>query len=181
MPRIPIFPILRSEEDVLPEARRKGGPLGRLLLRGQALAELRLHFVEYRILIFSVLHRPNGISRHLFGEREDKRQLCRVLVNGSTGGALWAEEIPQPLVPYEAREEQIQHSSFPRERMEEKGSRLVLRVLRRRVGGYPTVNLEEDAPVYRPFYVALFGDPQEGHRVRYLPFAADGCSSHRTF
>ncbi|EFQ22512.1 hypothetical protein [Aminomonas paucivorans] len=181
MPRIPIFPILRSQEDVLSEARRKGGPLGRLLLRGQALAELRLHFVEYRVLLFSVLHRPNWISRNLFKDRGEKRQLCRVLVNGSTGGALWAEEIPEPLVSYEAREEQIQHSSFPRERMEEKGSRLVLRVLRRRVGGYPEVNLEEDAPVYRPFYVALYGEPREGCRVRYLPFAADGCSSHRTF
>ncbi|PIE54419.1 MAG: hypothetical protein CSA35_05595 [Dethiosulfovibrio peptidovorans] len=175
------FPIVIEKEDAMQQARRKGGPLGRLFLRGQSVYELRLHFVEYFILTFEVVHTPNFISRTFFGERGQKTQYCRVLANGSTGGAAWAEELPDTIEEHMLPEANIQTSQFSLEHMTSRGKSLVLRVLRRRIGGMPQVTLKKTESVYRPFYVALYGQAIEGKKQRYIPIAADGWGTHRTF
>lgn len=171
-PDLPDPPLRGGRVPGGPTQGRASGPPS---LRGQALVEPGgSHFVEYRILIFSVLHRPNGISRHLFGEREDKRQLCRVLVNGSTWRGPLGGGDPQPVPFIEGSGGADPAQLLPWERMGGEGGRLVSGAPSPWGGGYPTVNLEEDAPVYRPLRGPLRGS-SGGHRVRYLP-AADGMS-----
>ncbi len=175
------FPIALSREDAMAQASKKGGPFGKLLLMGKEVRELRLHFVEYSILIFQALHSPNFVSRTFFGDRDKKAQLCRVIANGTTGGAAWAEEIPQEIEERTVPEDQVQGSQFSLDQLTGRGQKLVLRVLRRRIGGLPEVTLKEAISVYRPFYVALYGEAVEGTKIRYLPIAADGWGTHRTF
>lgn len=175
------FPLVLSREEALARAEGKGNWIGKLLLRGTDLHELRSHFVEYALLEYEALHSPNVIARRLFGDGQRKRQLCRVIANGTTGAAAWAEELPEGLVDVTVDEGQVQPATVSPEEMESRGRRLVFRVLRRRVGGYPEINLVGRRIVHRPFYVALYGVPVEGTRIRYLPIAADGWGTNRAF
>lgn len=175
------FPLTLGPDSARDMAEKKGNLLGRLLLRGRSVHEVRLHFVEYRILEYEVVHTPNFIARTFFGDRENRRQRCRVIANGTTGGVAWAEELPEELVEVSAPEENVQPCSMSEEKLEARGRKLVLRVLRRRIGGYPDITLVNSRSIYRPFYVALYGEPVEGTKIRYLPIAADGWRMHRTF
>ena len=35
--------------------------------------------------------------------------------------------------------------------------------------------------IFRPYWVALYGNVRAGKKVRYIPIAADGCGTHRSF
>lgn len=175
------FPLTMSPEQAREVAEKKGNIFGRMLLKGKPIHEIRTFFVEYKILEYEAIHKPNIISRTFFADRDRKRQLCRVIANGTTGGAAWAEEIPDGLVEVTAAEENIQPCTMSEEKLEARGRKLVLRVLRRRIGGYPDIHLVGSRSIYRPYYVALYGKPVEGTRIRYLPIAADGWRTHRTF
>ncbi len=39
----------------------------------------------------------------------------------------------------------------------------------------------EERKVYRPFYIAIYGDMVEGTKARYMPIAADGNIVCRNF
>ena len=175
------FPVTMSRDEAMAIANKKGGPLGRLMLRGKTVKSMHLHYVEYKVLIMEALHTPNLISKTFFNDKDKKKQLCRVIANGSTGGAAWAETIPEEVTEIEAPEEHVQVSSFSLDQLTARGHKLILRVLRRRVGGIPEVTLKESRSVYRPYYVALFGDPIEGSKIRYIPIAADGWGTKRAF
>jgi hypothetical protein len=175
------FPTDMSPDEAREVAEKKGNVFGRLLLRGRPVHEIRTFFVEYRILEYEAIHKPNIISRTFFADRENKRQLCRVIANGTTGGTAWAEELPEGLVEVTAAEENIQPCTMSEAKLEARGRKLVLRVLRRRIGGYPDIRLVGSRSIYRPYYVALYGEPVEGTKIHYLPIAADGWKTHRTF
>lgn len=174
------FPLLLSEQEARSIAQNKGGIFGRLFLMGKVLHEIRLHMVEYKILTFEILYRPGLLSRLFGGEGKTGRQFCRIIANGSTGGCSWAEDIPAEREERTLQEDRVQPTSFSMEQLAMRGRKLALRVLHRRVGGFPEVRLKEVDSVYRPFYVALYDKPVEGTRIRYLPIAADGCSNQRT-
>ena len=124
---------------------------------------------------FEAVHTPPTSFRvPFFRDRDIKGQLCRVIVNCSSGGAAWAEEIPGDEVELTVQAGQVQPGTFSHNELEGRGRKLVMRVLRRRIGGYPDINLANCRSIYRPFYVALYGEAVEGTKIRYLPFAADG-------
>ncbi len=179
--KIRAFPVTMTTEEALALARKKGSPLGKLFLMGKTVHEIRLQFVEHSVLIFEAIHSPNFVSRHFFGDRGEKTQLCRVIANGSSGGVAWAEDLPDKMEEVAVSSDLIQEGFFSMDQLAGKGQKLVLRVLRRRIGGMPEIKLRENYPVYRPFYVALYDAPIEGTKIHYLPIAADGWGTYRTF
>ncbi len=55
------------------------------------------------------------------------------------------------------------------------------RMVRRHVGRNLSIKPVEERKVYRPFYIAIYGDMVEGTKARYMPIAADGNVVCRNF
>ncbi len=46
--------------------------------------------------------------------------------------------------------------------------------MRRQIGKVAFAELDSMRSIYRPYYIAFFGEMKMGERVRYIPIAADG-------
>jgi len=80
----------------------------------------------------------------------------------------------------DVREEDIQFSEFTDEQVIGKGKDMCRRMVRRQVGSYITMDVISMESVYRPYYIAFYGELVEGTKVRYLPIQADGNEVKRT-
>ncbi|MTK13313.1 MAG: hypothetical protein F8N39_14880 [Clostridiaceae bacterium] len=174
------FPIKIDEEEAEFKARAKGGALWRAIFNGKNLSEIRKHFVEFKLITFEVIHRPNFIEKLVFGKSEVKKQTITMLANGSTGSVSWVESMPDIVELKDIDENTIQLSDKDDEYLTRRGRKIAIKVIHRHVGGIPEIKVLKIESVFRPYWLAFYGDMVEGNKVRYMPIAADGCGSHRS-
>ncbi len=178
---IRLFEIKVSREEAAERARRKGSLVWKAVFAKARLSEIRQHFIEFKLLTFEVLHRPSLLERWFFHRTETKKQTVTVLGDGSTGAVAWVESLPRIVELSGVDENIVQWADQRDDRLANRARALALKVVHRHVGGVPEINLLRVESIFRPYWIAFYGEVIEGRKVRYLPIPADGAGSHRSF
>jgi len=178
---IQIFPIKLAREEAETMARQKGGLFWRTVFSRKDLSELRQHFVEYKVITLEAVFRPTIIQRLLFRKTDIRKQKIQMLANGSTGSVSWIESMPEIVTMNGVDENAIQLSDRNDDRLVSRCRKVAVRVMHRFAGGIPELEVLSIESVYRPFWIALYGNTSANNKCRYLPIAADLCGSHRSF
>lgn len=154
---------------------RGGGNIFGKALYGQKDITMRLMYLESREVIFKLTYRPAPLMRWL-GKKESNlpQQKIRMIVEGTRCTASYSGE---PIMTREIEIEDsdaVQKTEFPDSEIVETAKRMAVRMVRRQIGQVPIAELDSMQSIYRPYYVAFYGEMKMGERVRYLPIAADG-------
>lgn len=161
-----------------------GSPLGKLLFCRDREISLRLMYLESRYMIYRMTYLDTVFSR-LFrlrgGAKKGKeQQKIRIMVEATTCTASYVPE-EVFLEEREVPEEDIQPTYYDDERLRTCGSVMAKRLVRRHLGRNLSIQVDREEKVFRPFYIAFYGEVKEGNKVRYLPIEADGNTVQRTF
>jgi len=100
-----------------------------------------------------------------------------LIVNGTSGSPSLVDVMPK-MVKIEMTEERydriVQKTDFTDDEIIRNAKKMAIRVMHRIVGGMPKIKDVTVKSIYRPFYVAFYGEVVEGNKVRYIPIPADG-------
>ncbi len=175
--KIECFPVTMLEQEAL-ERARKG--IAGLYGRNKEI-HLRLMWLENRYMEFQLTYRDNFIRKHL---RKDKgvvdRQMIRALVDATTCSGFYVPDPIKTMVRI-VDENMVQPSYYSDDRLIHCGREAVRRMVRRHAGRFVSAELKIMRKVYRPYWIAIYGQMIEGAKARYLPIAADGNEVRRTF
>lgn len=176
---IECFPITMTKEEALRIAHGGKNPIMRGLY-GKKKVNLRVMYLESRYITYEMTYRDNFIVKKLARKKKIDQQKIRAMVEATTCTASYVEgDIVTEM--REVEENDIQPTYYTDKRLTDCGAIMVGRMVRRHVGRNLTVKPVEMRKVYRPFYIAIYGDMIEGTKARYLPIAADGNVVSRTF
>jgi hypothetical protein len=175
------FPLITTKEEAMAIADRKGTFIGRMFLMGKRTKEIRLHYVENKLITYEITHYPILIEKLVFKKHETKTQKIAMIANGSTGGVAWAETLPEIVAVKDVDEDMVQLSDKQDDDLIRRGKKTAMRIIHRHIGSIPELKVLSVESIFRPFWVAFYGDVVQGAKVSYLPIVADGCGSHRTF
>ncbi len=172
-----------SLEEAQKKASRGNGFFGRLFLGKDVAVHMKTIYIENKIITYRVSSAPNWISRIVRRSESGRHSdfLIQMIANGSTCGVSYYDPQGVEITDMEVDEEQIQLSDFSDSALAVRGNALARRILKRRIGGHITLEVESIESVFRPYHVAFYGELREGAKVRYIPFPADGCTVKRTF
>ena len=193
-----------SRQEARRIAEEKGTILWKAVFANKPLTELRLRYIEYKIIEVSMhfkvtpfLRMRNNAKhsiRSLLSFKGDGTQeksqppilidkdassgLHKILIisNGTSGAPALVDTIPeieQIEIDEEEYEDIVQEADFTEDEMITNAKKLAVRVMHRMVGGIPEVGNIRTKTIYRPFYVAFYGDVVEGNKVRYITIPAD--------
>ena len=174
--RIQALPLKMTEAEAMKIAQQRGNIFGRLLL-GRKNITLKLIYMENKEIVYRIT------DRSLFKLRRRKGQMerIRMLVEGTGCSPAYLDRELQTQPVQVDNESQLQHSTFPDEKMIEAGRYLGRRMIHRQSGRNVSMEIEHIQSIYRPYYIAFYGELEEGTRVRYLPIPADGNEIRRVF
>lgn len=177
--KIKCFQKTMNEDQAMKIAMGGGNVLGKMLY-GNKPIQLRLMYLENRYIEYEMTYSTNAISNLLKKEKSnEKKQKIRVIVEGTRCTASYVQNEIN-VTQKDVKEEDIQFSEFTDEQIIGKGKDMCRRMVRRQVGSYITMDVISMESVYRPYYIAFFGELVEGTKVRYLPIPADGNEVKRT-
>lgn len=168
----------REEAAKVAESRRKWLP--GFFFGGRQLSEVRLHFVECKLITYEIIYTPACWEKLLFRRSQEKRQKMTVLADGTNGSVAWVDTLPPVVVLDNVAEDQVQYGERDDAHIVSKGQVLALKVVHKHVGGIPEIKVLAIDSVFRPYWIAFFGHVTAGKKVYYFPIAADGCGVHRT-
>lgn len=164
-------PKIMSDAEALSIARKGGNAFGRVLYGSKDIT-LKLLWLESREVILRLNYQPAPLMKWL-GKGEYTSQNIRMIVEGTRCTASYAEhEIQTRTV--DVPEDSIQKTEYPDDKIVATAKRPALRMVRRQIGKTATAELVSMRSIYRPYYIAFYGEYEIGKRVRYLPIPADG-------
>lgn len=168
--KIECFPIKMTEEEARKRAQK--GIAG--LYGKNKKINLRLMYLENRYLEFELTYHDNFIRKHL---RKDKgkvdKQRIRAIVDATTCNGAYVDD-PIKTIWREVDDLDIQPTYYTDERLIHSGQEAVRRMAQRHVGRTTTAEVKLMRKVYRPYWIAIYGEMIEGTKARYLPIPADG-------
>jgi|LGOV01.1.fsa_nt_gb hypothetical protein len=176
--KINCYPVKMDYEEAMEVAHKKGSVFGKMMLMNKQVSEVKLLYVEYKIINYEMIHEPSIISKIMKKKMDKKKQKVRVIGNGTTGGASLITTMPE-IETIDVKRDIVQHAEYGDDRMINRGKSLIRKVVRRRSGGFPEINVVNTQRIYRPFYIAYYGDLKENTKVQYIPIPADGCKNQR--
>ena len=177
--KINCLPKTMSQEQALKIAMGGGNIIGKALY-GKKDITLKLMYLESREIIFDMTYLDAplvGLLRRK-NKAEPRKQKFRTMVEGTRCGAAYLAD-PLVVETRDVEEDDIQSSTFTDEKLTRAGKFLCRRLVRRQLGKTVVTEVAEMNKVYRPFYIAFYGEVKMGERVRYLPISADGNSVKR--
>ncbi|HVI41989.1 MAG TPA: hypothetical protein VM577_15160 [Anaerovoracaceae bacterium] len=174
------FPIKTGKDEAENIARGKGGLLWNTVFSGMNLTQIKRHFIEFKLITFEATYRPSLIARLFSRKTETKKQTITMLANGSTGSVSWVDSMPDIVTIKDVDDLDVQLSDREDDDLCKRGKKIATQVIHRHVGGVPELELIKIESVFRPYWIAFYGDVVEGNKVRYKPIAADGCGSFRS-
>lgn len=169
-----------SREEAWKIAERKGDWLWNLVFNKHPLTELRLMYIEYVLLELETASSPTLVSKLKKAPFKPIRKNIQVLVNGSTGGVALVGDNDlkiEDMVFDDNTEYQL--SAFDHEEVVKRAKMLAHKVTHRTMGGMHEAEIVGQSSLYRPFWVAFYGEVREGNRVRYITIPADGGHNNR--
>lgn len=172
--QLTVTPISVTKEQAMETARKGGNIVGRVLY-GKKDITMKLMYLESREVILNLNYRPAPLMRWLRKkETELPSQKIRIIVEGTRCTPSYSGE---PIVTREIEieeSESIQKTEFSDKEIIQVAKRMSTRMVRRQIGKVPMVELSTMRSIYRPYWVAFYGELKMGERVRYLPIPADG-------
>lgn len=170
-----------TEEAAMKIAEKKGGPLGRLFLRNTSIM-MKLMYLESKEIIYDMTYEPVPFFGKLLPARPGaQRQKIRIIVEGTRCNPAYLAEELRTITLDIADESLIQESPHPVQKMIEEGKYLARRMVRRQIGRNVCMEAASVRSIYRPYYVAFYGDWQPENKVRYLAIPADGNEISKMF
>lgn len=166
------------EEEARNIASKKGNIIGKLLCKD--ILEMKKLYIENKIIELNMTYEPNIITKSIFKNLEKKEQKITLIADGSTGGVAYYES-GQNIKKIDIPDDNVQLSAYEDDILVEKAKQLARRIVRRKIGGNVSFKVSSVKSIFRPYYIAFYGEIKEDAKVRYLPIAADGCQSKRTF
>lgn len=193
-----------SKEEAWQIAEKKGSLLWKAAFASKQLSEIRLRYIEYLIvevkmqykitplmrirtdvkgLLNSILRKNStdlrDIQSHIQLNKKEKYGTHNLLmiVNGTSCSPSLVDVMPQMVridMDEDRYERIVQETDFSQDDIKKNAKKMAIRVMHRIVGGLPKVKEITIKSVYRPFYVAFYGDVVEGNKVRYITIPADG-------
>lgn len=153
-----------SRQEALTLARKKGGLLGKILIR-RKLTSLELLYFPFYLVTMKIGHKVR-ISKI--------PDMLKVIVDGSSGRCVLVDAELQ-LHPLEntVKREPEQFSTEEVIRYAGKHANRYLIKVRRNAAVFKD---ETVITFYRPYWLAFYGDRSTEKKVWYLPFEADGYS-----
>ncbi|MFR7990369.1 MAG: hypothetical protein ACLU5F_07210 [Anaerovoracaceae bacterium] len=168
-----------NSEEAWKIAEKKGDWLWNLVFRNLPLTRLQLMYIEYEIISIKTVGRPALLSRI----RGRSKPICKrmdILVNGTTGGVALIADQNLQFERIEITDNiNLQSAGFDQDEAIKRAKMLAHKITHRSMGGMHEAEIVNFKSVYRPFYVAFYGDMSEGNKVRYITIPADGGQSHR--
>lgn len=175
------LPKLMTEEAAMEIAEKRGNFLGRLLLKEKRIT-LKLMYLESKEIIYNMTYQSLPLmKKSRLSSGGPQAQKIRMMVEGTQCTPAFLDEPLNTVKVQVDEEDQLQNTAFPEQKLIEEGKYLARRMVRRQSGRNVCMEAESIHSVYRPYYVAFYGDMVEGTRVRYLPIPADGNEIRRTF
>jgi hypothetical protein len=168
-----VTPLVFPQENFIKEAKRKGGLLGRLLVR-EPFYQMTLEYkAYYRVSL------PHYIeARRVFTPKKKVSGTAHMIVDAETGKCAVITETLD-LTPASGKVFQYVQAQISPEEAIDVAKRYANKVLLRLSGGMPVFKDHSIIEFYRPHWIAYYGDPTECTNPRYLPFEADGLSFNR--
>ena len=167
-------PKVMTDAEALRTARQGGNVFGKALY-GSGEITLKLMYLESREVILDLYYQPAPIMK-ILGKGEaptEPSQKIRMVVEGTRCTASYSED-PIKTQEIDVKEEILQKTEFPDDKIVAAAKRHALRMVRRQIGKVATAELSSMRSIYRPYYVAFYGKYEMGKRIRYLPIEADG-------
>lgn len=176
---IKCFPVKMTREEAMTIAKTGGGLLGKLFVKDKAIT-LRLMYLENRYLIYQMTYLDSPLATLFRKKKAPDQQKIRVMVEATTCTASYVQDEIK-VMEQDIPEEDIQFTYYEEKRLHDCGANMARRLVRRHLGRNLSIKVDTEEKVFRPFYIAIYGDMKEGTRARYLPIEADGNSVKRTF
>ena len=177
--KIECFPVKMKEEEALRIAKGGKNPIVRALF-GSKKINLRIMYLESRYITYEMTYKDNIIVKTIKKKKDEDRQKIRVMVEATTCSASYVEDDIATEVK-DVEENDIQPTYYADKRLTDCGAIMAGRMVRRHVGRNLAIKPVEERKVYRPFYIAIYGDMVQGTKARYMPIAADGNVVCRNF
>ncbi len=161
-----------QKEEAMKIAEKKGDWLWNIVFCKSPLSEVRLIYIEYVLLDIETVSSPTLMNKIRKKASQPVRKKLKVLVNGSTGGVSLVTDQNLQIEEIELNDEaEMQNKAFDDAEADNK-------IPHRAMGGMHEAEIVGRLSIYRPFWVAFYGDMKQGNRVRYITIAADG-GQHR--
>ena len=163
-----------TEGAAIQKARGGGNALGKMVY-GSKDIHLRLMYLESIEITFR-LHYKKPFLKSLFSKEmmPDLSQKIVIIVEGTRCQPSYNDK-PLDLIQMDIPEGDIQQTEYSERKITEKASRLAKRIVRRQSGRIVTqCDMERYRSFYRPYYVAFYGEPKMGEKIRYIAIEADG-------
>lgn len=178
-----VFKRTMNKDEAWKIAEKKNSWLWNLVFHKMKLSEIRLVYFEYLIIDYETNSQPSLMQRIRnkgIKQLESVRKRIPVLYNGSTGQVALVADHPEiQVMDFEDDDEALQHSVYPENTAIEIGKKLAQRIAHRFMGGLHEIDVVEYKSVYRPFWVAFYGEVKQGEKVRYISIPADGGNNKR--
>ena len=166
-------PVRASKESVLPQARGKGGLLGKLIVR-ESLFQVTLEYKKYYLVYL-----PYTIEARKFPFRKKNMDGRLVVVVDALSGSCGVKEKEIELEQAEGVIFQNGINDMSESEAATTARDFANRILLRLCRNFPTFGELEIDFFYRPHWMAYYGDPATSAKPRYLPFEADGLTFRR--
>lgn len=177
MIEIATLPKTMTEEEALTVAKNGGNIFGKMLF-GKKDITLKLMYLENREYVLDMTYQNAPLMKMIRPHALPQVQQFCTLVEGTRCGASYLEK-PLETLTMEVEEEALQPTTYTDIRLLQVAKSLCRRMVRRQLGKNVVLDVAKERKVYRPYYVAFYGEMKEGTRVRYLPIPADGNSVER--
>jgi hypothetical protein len=170
--------IKMTESEAKKKGESKSNFIGRLLVRSK-MSKLELVYFPFLLVEFNQ-ECTQGIF-HIEKQRKDERnnniKTIIIICDGTTNSTALTDTLPD-LSKTEVDKVQIKERLFTEQDMVSAAHKLAFRMTRRFFGNRDIV-LHYTREIYRPYYIAWYGDITESNKARYLPIAADGFNINR--
>lgn len=171
-----------SEAEAMKVAEKRGNWLGRLLL-GKKKITLKLMYLESREITFDMTYVDSPLLKLMKRKspQTPAKQKILMLAEGTRGNPAYLDSPVRTQVLQIDDESMIQKTEIPEEKLIDEARRLARRMVKRQVGRDVLLDVLSVRSIYRPYYIAFYGDLVENTKVRYIAIPADGNVIERTF
>ncbi len=170
--KIHILPVKMSQEEALKYAGGYHNPAVKLIARGKKI-NLKLMFLEHRVYVMELTYLDTPFIKKLRRKPLPEKQKIRIFVDATTCSASYLED-PLSTQSVTVSEDAIQGSYYEDHRLENTAAALAKRIVRRRTGRNLHIETLSMEKIYRPYYIAIYGEMEMGTKARYYPIPADG-------
>jgi len=167
--------VVLSKEELKQRLQNRGifNP-NRFLTGSRPVTKMELRYVEYLILDYRMESGRSWFQIIKNHPEESEVQEIRLIGNGSTGSVSFLEATPDTELR-EIPESMIQPKEYDADDMSQDAKYLTVKIGRRLAGRYyQKLELTGISSIYRPFWIAYYGEPRKDGKVLCCPHAADG-------